>query len=70
MYTFNQIFGSINAHNKIQASRRDDIESLMYMIIYLKSGKLPWTKQLDVILCLLSQKGIKVMLMRNSLRRE
>jgi casein kinase I family protein HRR25 len=47
-YSYNPIFGSINSHNNIQASRRDDIESFIYMLTYLKLGKLPWGKHFDV----------------------
>lgn len=35
-------FASINAHNFDELSRRDDIESLAYMMIYLFCGSLPW----------------------------
>ena len=35
-------------HNHLQFSRRDDIESLLYMIIFMKAGKLPWLKHNDV----------------------
>lgn len=35
-------YASISAHNYCQVSRKDDIESLCYMLIYLYMGKLDW----------------------------
>ena len=35
-------FASINAHDCTELSRRDDIQSLAYMLIYLFHGSLPW----------------------------
>ena len=38
----NVIFGSINALSKNELSRRDDLESLGYILIYFIKGCLPW----------------------------
>jgi serine/threonine protein kinase len=58
IYSYNSTFASINAHNNVQYSRRDDIESLLYMILYMRLGKLPWAKPNDVqVLAIDRQKG-------------
>lgn len=41
-------FASINAHHFMELSRRDDLESLLYTLLFLSLGYLPWTLQKDI----------------------
>lgn len=35
-------YSSVNVQKGCEASRRDDLESLMYVVLFLLNGKLPW----------------------------
>ena len=63
----NIIFGSVNNLIGFELSRRDDLQSLSYMLIYLIKGELPW----DNINIKNSQEKIKVILdMKKNIKNE
>lgn len=40
-------YAAINAHLHIEQSRRDDLEGIGYVLVYLITGKLPWQNKYE-----------------------
>ena len=51
-------YASINSHNKMVISRRDDLESIFYILFYLYKGSLPWSEISDENLILKLKKKL------------
>jgi len=51
-------YASLNAHNLIELTRRDDLESLGYILIYLYLGTLSWR---DIVHCENTDEHIKIL---------
>ena len=41
----NMEFSSLNYHKGLISTRRDDMESMLYLLAYFINGELPWTSE-------------------------
>lgn len=57
------LFAPLNSHNSVRQTRRDDLESLGYVLVYMFQGSLPWA---DVNFKLHRLKEAKVCLMKQT----
>lgn len=42
-------YASLGAHEERDQSRKDDLESLLYVFLDLYTGKLPWAEHVSII---------------------
>ena len=63
-------FVSVNCHHGIVNSRRDDIESMLYVLIYLMKGSLPWDQAKTDIEAKTIKKNIEIGVLCDSLSTE
>lgn len=54
-------YASVNAHKCIELSRRDDLESIGYILLYLYNGKLEW-EEIDFL-----EKNDKIILLKENI---
>jgi serine/threonine protein kinase len=60
-------YASINAHDYMELSRRDDMESVGYMMLYFYLGELPWQ---DLIVCSNKDINNEIKYMKKNLKLE
>lgn len=51
-------YASLGAHEEKDQSRKDDLESLLYVFLDLYTGKLPWAEHVRCLLVGLSCSGV------------
>jgi serine/threonine protein kinase len=54
-------YASLRSHAGIEQSRRDDVESLVYMFVFLAKGSLPWQGRTDHVATIKSNTEMEVL---------